>query len=132
MDRQLTSFERRLEILFILMRKNKCSMKDLAFHYSVSDRTIRRDILFLSRYAPICTKTGIDGGAFLMSGYRKELYLPLSIDEESLLLRLMPTVCENEQHLIATIRMPSFINGMQVLLTNNIINEYQKMGPIIV
>ena len=38
-----------------------------------------------------------------MSGYRKELYLPLSIDEESLLLRLMPTVCENEQHLIATI-----------------------------
>lgn len=38
-------------------------MKDLAFHYSVSDRTIRRDILFLSRYAPICTKTGIDGGA---------------------------------------------------------------------
>ena len=45
----------------------------------------------------------IDGGAFLMSGYRKELYLPLSIDEESLLLRLMPTVCENEQHLIATI-----------------------------
>ena len=103
MDRQLTSFERRLEILFILMRNNKCSMKDLAFHYSVSDRTIRRDILFLSRYAPICTKTGIDGGAFLMSGYRKELYLPLPIDEESLLLRLMPTVCENEQHLIATI-----------------------------
>ena len=51
MDRQLTSFERRLEILFILMRKNKCSMKDLAFHYSVSDRTIRRDILF----EPICT-----------------------------------------------------------------------------
>ena len=78
-------------------------MKDLAFHYSVSDRTIRRDILFLSRYAPICTNTGIDGGAFLMSGYRKEFYLPLSIDEESLLLRLMPTVCANEQHLIATI-----------------------------
>lgn len=25
MDRQLTSFERRLEILFILMRNNKCS-----------------------------------------------------------------------------------------------------------
>ena len=54
-------------------------------------------------FEPICTKTGIDGGAFLMSGYRKELYLPLSIDEESLLLRLMSTVCENEQHLIATI-----------------------------
>lgn len=78
-------------------------MKDLAFNYSVSDRTIRRDILFLSRYAPICTKTGIDGGAFLMNGYRKELYLPLSKDEENLLFRLMPTVCANEQHLLATI-----------------------------
>ena len=49
MDKQLTSFERRLEILFILMRNKKCSMKELAFEYSVSDRTIRRDILFLSR-----------------------------------------------------------------------------------
>ena len=103
MDKQLPSFERRLEILFILMRNKKCSMTELAFQYSVSDRTIRRDILFLSRYAPICTKTGLNGGAFLMDGYRKELYLPLSKDEENLLLRLMPTVCANEQHLIATI-----------------------------
>lgn len=38
-----------------------------------------------------------------MNGYRKELYLPLSKDEENLLLRLMPTVCANEQHLLATI-----------------------------
>ena len=43
------------------MRNKKCSMKELAFEYSVSDRTIRRDILFLSRYAPICTKTGTGG-----------------------------------------------------------------------
>ncbi len=103
MDKQLTSFERRLEILFILMRKKKCSMTELAFQYSVSDRTIRRDILFLSRYAPICTKTGIDGGAFLIDGYRKELSLHLSRDEEALLLKLMRTLDEKERHLIYNI-----------------------------
>lgn len=85
MDKQLTSFERRLEILFILMRNKKCSMTELAFQYSVSDRTIRRDILFLSRYAPICTKTGLNGGAFLMDGYRKEL-----ISTQSLSIRMLP------------------------------------------
>ena len=89
MDKQLTSFERRLEILFILMRNKKCSMTELAFQYSVSDRTIRRDILFLSRYAPICTKKGLNGGAFLMDGYRKELMLHLSREEEALLLKIM-------------------------------------------
>ena len=71
MDKQLTSFERRLEILFILMRNKKCLMTDLAFQYSVSDRTIRRDVLFLSRYAPICTKTGIGGGPSLWMGTEK-------------------------------------------------------------
>lgn len=103
MDKQMTSFERRLEILFTLMRNNKCSMQELAFNYSVSDRTIRRDILFLSRYAPICTKTGIDGGAFLVDGYRKELSLYLSKYEEELLVRLMHSVNETDQHLIANI-----------------------------
>ena len=103
MDKQLTSFERRLEILFILMRNKKCSMTELAFQYSVSDRTIRRDILFLSRYAPICTKTGLNGGAFLMDGYRKELMLHLSRDEEALLLKIVRTLNEKEQHLIYNI-----------------------------
>lgn len=103
MDNQVTSFERRLEILFALMRNKKCSMQELAFNYSVSDRTIRRDILFLSRYAPICTKTGIDGGAFLVGGYRKELSLYLSEPEEELLVNLMCSVNVTEKHLIANI-----------------------------
>ena len=103
LDKQLTSFERRLEILFILMRNKKCSMTELAFQYSVSDRTIRRDILFLSRYAPICTKTGLNGGAFLMDGYRKELMLHLSREEEALLLKIMRTLDEKEQHIVYNI-----------------------------
>lgn len=103
MDKQLTSFERRLEILFILMRNKKCSMTELAFQYSVSDRTIRRDILFLSRYAPICTKTGIGGGAFLVDGYRKELSLYLSREEEFLLINLMRMLDGKEKHLICNI-----------------------------
>ena len=99
----MTSFERRLEILFILMRNKKCSMTGLAFQYSVSDRTIRRDILFLSRYAPIYTKTGLNGGVFLIDGYRKELMLHLSMEEEALLLKIMLTLDEEEQHLISNI-----------------------------
>lgn len=78
-------------------------MTELAFQYSVSDRTIRRDILFLSRYAPICTKTGLNGGAFLMDGYRKELMLHLSREEEALLLKIMRTLDEKEQHIVYNI-----------------------------
>jgi len=107
LDKQLTSFERRLEILFMLMRNKKCSMTELAYEYSVSHRTIRRDIMFLSRYAPICTKTGIDGGAFLMDGYRTTLSLFLSREEEELLLKLMNKLDQKEYHLL-----------------NNIINKY--------
>ena len=99
----MTAFDRRIEMLFFLLKHRKTTVIELANVFSVCRKTAYNDLIFLSRYAPICTKTGIDGGAFLMSGYRKELYLPLSIDEENLLLRLMPTVCENEQHLIATI-----------------------------
>ena len=107
LDEHLTSFERRLEILFMLMRNKKCSMTELAYEYSVSDRTIRRDVLFLSRYAPICTKTGIDGGVFLIDGCRKTLSLFLSSEEEELLLKMINMVDEKEHHLL-----------------NNIINKY--------
>lgn len=103
MDKQMTSFERRLEILFKILRYRKCSMTELAYEYSVSDRTIRRDILFLSRYAPIRTKTGINGGVFLIKGHQAELSLPLSKDEENLLLRLMRIVDENDRQLIGNI-----------------------------
>ena len=103
MDKQMTSFERRLEILFKILRYRKCSMTELAFEYSVSDRTIRRDILFLSRYAPIRTKTGTNGGVFLIKGHQAELSLPLSKDEENLLIRLMRNADENDRHLIGNI-----------------------------
>ena len=78
-------------------------MTELAYEYSVSDRTIRRDIMFLSRYAPICTKTGVNGGVFLIDGYRKSLALFLSRDEEELLQKLMNMIDEKEQHLMHNI-----------------------------
>ena len=103
MDKQMTSFERRLEILFKILRNKKCSMTELAYEYSVSDRTIRRDILFLSRYAPIRTRTGINGGVLLIKDNQFDLSLPLSEDEENLLLRLMRNADEYDRHLIGNI-----------------------------
>jgi len=59
-------FERRTTLLKVLTRRRHCHIKELAYELGVSPRTIRRDIVALSLYAPIYTTTGIHGGIFLM------------------------------------------------------------------
>ena len=107
MKNQYTAFERRIEMLYLLSRYKKSSFVELANLYEVSTRTIYADIVFLSRYAPIYTKNGKNGGVFLMNEYRNDLNLHLSKDEEELLEKLAAN-----------------LNGRNAQLLRNVLNKY--------
>ena len=54
--------DRRIEILRVLCRRRYEKTRNLAYEFGVSERTIRRDIEFLSLRNPIYTQTGKYGG----------------------------------------------------------------------
>ena len=97
MKGKLTVFERRIEMLFMLMQCRKSTIDELATTFSVCRNTAYNDIVFLSRYAPIYTKNGIHGGVYLLDGYRNELFLFLTRDEENLLKLLAEPLERNEK-----------------------------------
>ena len=103
MKDKITAFERRIEILFFLTKQRKSSIVELAKNYSVCQKTVYNDIMFLSRYAPIYTKGGVNGGVFLMDDYRNSMFLYLSCDEEALLYRIMATLPLSEKNIVANI-----------------------------
>ena len=62
--------ERRKEIMKILCRRKHETVKNLAFEFGVSERTIRRDIEILSLTEPIYTQTGrYSGGVYVVEDY---------------------------------------------------------------
>ena len=63
---KLSTFERRIEILFLLINSEKVTLSELSKRYSVHKNTVYNDIAFLGRYAPIRAKSGVNGGIFLM------------------------------------------------------------------
>lgn len=103
MKDNLTSFERRLSLLFFLMKNGSCTISVLASIFDATERTIRRDIDLLSRYSPIYTKIGIGGGVFMYSGYRNELFRYLSLDEEDVLKRARKLLMQPEKAMIDNI-----------------------------
>ena len=53
---KLSTFERRIEILFLIMSSEKVTLSELAKRFSVHKNTVYNDIAFLGRYAPIRAK----------------------------------------------------------------------------
>ncbi len=102
MNGKLTVFERRIEMLFMLNSRRKMTVVEFASEFSVSEDTISRDIVFLSRYAPIYTKSGIGGGVFILDGYNG---IPkyLSNEEKSLLERLAIASDDKDKKIIGRI-----------------------------
>ncbi len=88
MSELFSPFERRMEILAILLNQKMISRLELARHFSASKDAISRDIIALSRYAPICSKMGRYGGIYILDEYNaKKAYL--SRKEECLLENLL-------------------------------------------
>ena len=62
--------ERRKSIMNVLCRRRHETIRNLAFEFGVSTRTIRRDIEVLSYTEPIYTQRGrYDGGVYIVEGY---------------------------------------------------------------
>ena len=85
MKNDLLPFDRRMEMLFLLVRDRKKTRRELAEKFSVSDDAVDRDIVVLSRYVPITIKRGRNGGIYLSEDYNGiKTYLN---DEEETLIR---------------------------------------------
>lgn len=99
MRAKFSSFDRRMEILSILMNHKMISRLELARTFSVSNVTISKDIIAISRYAPISSKMGRYGGIYIIEEYKTERVY-LSYEEEQLIKNIVKTLSGNEQHLL--------------------------------
>lgn len=80
--------ERRMEIMEVLCKRRHDTMKNLAFEFGVSERTIRNDINILSLSYPLETMRGRYGGGIKVRDgfYMNHKYL--KPEQQDLLERL--------------------------------------------
>ena len=99
MKTELSAFERRMEILSVLMNHSLISCLELARIFRVSGDTISRDISALSRFAPIASKMGRYGGVYIIDEYKiGRAYL--SREEEMVIVELIKKLSGREQWLL--------------------------------
>lgn len=102
MNELFSTFERRMEILAILLNQKIISRLELARRFSVSNDAINRDVIALSRYVPICSKMGRYGGIYILDEYNaKKAYL--SRAEEYLLKNLLQYLSGKDYMLLKNI-----------------------------
>lgn len=99
MRAKFSSFDRRMEIMSILMNHKMISRLELARTFSVSDVTIAKDIIAISRYAPISSKMGRNGGIYIIEEYKSERVY-LSYEEERLIKSIVQSLSGKEQSLL--------------------------------
>ena len=99
MTGKLSTFERRIEILFLIISSEKVTLSELSKRYSVHKNTVYNDITFLCRYAPIRTKSGVNGGI----DYHNRVFRYLSYDEERVLTEIMNTLDQPEKNIVSNI-----------------------------
>ena len=90
----MSTFDRRMEILLMLRHCESITRVQLASEFSVSDDTIGRDLIALSRYVPICSKLGRYGHIYLLDKhYKYNTYLS---DNEITVLKKMIDISSAE------------------------------------
>ncbi len=89
---KISTFERRIEILFMIINRKYVTISELTECFSIHRNTAMKDVSFLSRYAPIYTKNGNGSGIYLLEEYTNKLFCYLSNDEQQLLCELVQIV----------------------------------------
>ena len=112
MEGKISCFERRIEMLFVLIQRRKTTVPEMAEMFSVSKNTAYADISFLSHYAPIYTKSGNHGGVYLLDGYHNEMFVYLSNEEEMVLKNLLLN-----------------LEGRKRIVVGNILNKFSMPKP---
>lgn len=100
---ELTAYERRNSILNFLRCNRESTRTELSRRYNVSLVTIQRDICFLTRIAPIVTKSGNGGGIFYIGDNSERVNLYLTLGEEECLNRALEMVSETDKMIIQNI-----------------------------
>ena len=104
--------ERRMEIVAVLCERRYETIDNLAFEYSVTRRTIRRDIEILSLSFPFYTTKGTGGGVHTMEGFRLGMKYLTNVQCE-LLKRLLETLTGADrgvlESIIKTFQKPAFL-----------------------
>ena len=99
----MNSLERRKEMIEYLCQVRHTTYEKLCYHFAVSLKTVKRDILELTLSYPIITKQGkYGGGIYIADGY----YLGrqyLTDEQEKLLKELTGTVNENQAKILQQI-----------------------------
>lgn len=92
----LRSEERKRKIIEFLVVHKSSTREDLAREFRVSKRTITRDIVDLSPIVPIFTKSGNQGGIYILPNYRTNREY-LTLTEENCLHELSNEVCHDRK-----------------------------------
>ena len=98
----MKTFERRQSLIELLCIRRYEKIENLAFEFSVSERTIRNDLQELSLLYPLYTRTGTYGGVYVADGY----YLGrqyLKTEEKQLLEELSFSVGDDQRKILASI-----------------------------
>ena len=66
----MTTLERRMEVLFVLLRRRHVKISELQEEFGVCRTTIKQDVQELTRYFPIRSVDGRYGGIFLDKDYQ--------------------------------------------------------------
>ena len=100
----ISALERRERILELVSEKRRITICELALEFGVSEKTIRRDVNKLSCSVPIHTVQGVHGGVVADHGwYAGTRYL--NAKQETLLLRILPTLIPEDQPIMQSIIM---------------------------
>lgn len=93
--------ERRNAILKLLYRRQRETIRNMAFEFGVSERTIRRDIEVLSLIVPIYTLQGrYHGGVYIMPGF--DLDKMYFSETQSAVIHKILSFAENGQKCLLT------------------------------
>ena len=102
MNDKLCVSERRTRIVEFLSQVKSTTRIELATRFEVSVETINRDIMYISKIAPIYTKQGNGGGVYILPEY-KSYKNYLTETEEKLLCCLIEKVSKEERRLLCEI-----------------------------
>ena len=109
--------ERRAAMLKLLCRRRHETIKNLAYEFGVSERTIRRDIEVLSYSEPLYTQPGkYGGGVYVTENYQMDrLYFRET--ERNVLYRLLDCI----EH-----KKTCDLTEEETVIFRNLISEYTK------
>lgn len=109
--------DRRKKIIKILSQRGHETIMNLAFEFGVSERTIRRDIEFLSLTEPIYTQTGrYAGGIYLYENhFINRIYFS---DEEEDVIK--------KAYSVLNMQMPKALSEEELHILQRIVASYSK------